>query len=823
MIKSICYGIIMKKYQPGKIEQKWQEKWEEQAIYKAQNRSSKPKKYVLDMFPYPSGEGLHVGHFKGYVATDVISRFYRMKGFNVLHPMGWDSFGLPAENYAIKTGIHPKITTEKNISNIKRQMKMVGLSYDWDREFSTTDEDYYKWTQWIFLKLFEHGLAYEEEAPINWCPKDKTGLSNEEVVEGKCERCGTPVEKKLIKQWLLRITKYADRLLEDVQSLDWPQAIKEMQINWIGRKEGINIAYKVKDSDEEIVCFTTRPDTNFGASFVVIGPEHPMIQRITKKEYLDPVKRYINSTMNRSEEERIAQGRAKTGVFTGSVAINNLNGRELPIWVSDFVLGNVGTGMVVGVPGHDLRDFEFASEFKLPIIRVVVGKDGDRSEITKREQVQEEEGVMVNSDFLNGMDIHRATNLIRDYLEEKGWGKRAVSYHLRDWIFSRQRYWGEPIPIIHCEKCGLVPVPAKDLPLKLPEVKKYEPTGTGQSPLAAINEWVETSCPNCGGKAKRETNTMPNWAGSSWYYLRFADPKNDNVLIQKDIERYWLPVDWYVGGAEHAVLHLLYARFWHKFLYDLGAITTTEPFMKLRNVGLVLSYDGQKMSKSKGNVITPDEIVKEYGADTLRLYEGFMGPFDNTISWDPTSINGVYKFLNRVWELIRRPADQPERATEVEGFDSKGEVALNTLIIKVGSDIEDMKFNTAIASMMKFVNQIFNQSLTDDQKKRFLCLLAPFAPHISEELWEMLGNKQSIHLEKWPDSNEKYLRQETVNIAVQINGKVRDIVKITSDILNKENDILNLVLARPKIRKYLDGKLPKKIIYKPGKILSLVT
>jgi leucyl-tRNA synthetase len=810
----------LKKYFPKDFEKKWQDKWEEAGIYAAQNDDTeRGKKYILDMFPYPSGDGLHVGHFKGYVASDIISRYYRLKGYNVLHPMGWDAFGLPAENYAIKTGIHPKITTVQNIANIKRQMQIVGLSYDWSREIDTTDPNYYKWTQWIFLKLFEHGLAYEDEVPINWCPKDKTGLANEEVVNGACERCGTKVERKVIRQWILRITKYADRLIEDLDSLDWPQFIKEMQVNWIGRKTGINITYNIEGSQETVTVFTTRPDTNFGATFIVLGPEHPLIKKITTTENSEAVDEYIKVSLNKSEEDRIAQGRAKTGAFTGAYAINNLNGKKMPVWVSDFVLGNVGTGAVVGVPGHDLRDFEFAKEFGLEIIRVVKGKDGDTSSITEASQVQEEQGVMVNSDFLDGLDIHDATVKIMDYLEEKGWGERVVNYHLRDWLFSRQRYWGEPIPLVHCDKDGIVAIPESELPLKLPEVEKYEPTGTGESPLAGITEWVNTTCPKCGGPAKRETNTMPQWAGSCWYYLRFADPGNREKLISKEIEKYWLPVDWYIGGAEHAVLHLLYSRFWHKFLFDIGAITTKEPFQKLTSVGLVLAEGGQKMSKSKGNVVTPETIINEYGADSLRVYESFMGPFDNTISWDPKSINGVYKFLSRVWEIIMR--------LDIEISDKVVEVGLNRLINKVGSDIESMKFNTSVAAMMEFLNLSSKVGLSKDQKKKFLIILAPFAPHISEELWQAIShqpsaiskNSWSIHQQKWPEVSGEFLEEEEVTIVIQVNGKVRDsfVLPKTTD----EKNVLEKAKGSEKVSKFLTGEI-KKTIFISGKILNIV-
>lgn len=833
------YAQIMKKYIPSDIEPKWQKRWQDQKLYKSDLDKTKAKKYVLDMFPYPSGDGLHVGHTKGYVATDIISRYFRLKGFNVLHPMGWDAFGLPAENYAIKKGVHPKITTKTNIANIKHQMQIVGLSYDWDREINTTDSSYYKWTQWIFLKLFEQGLAYEDEAPINWCPKDKTGLANEEVVGGVCERCGTKVEKKRIRQWILRITKYADRLLKDLDGLDWPEFIKQMQVNWIGKKEGINITYKLENSEEKIVCFTTRPDTNFGATFIVIGPEHPFVALLlnsklkSQKSKIKEIKAYVNQAINKSEQDRIAEGRKKTGVFTNFYAINNLNGNRLPIWISDFVLGDVGTGAVVGVPGHDLRDFEFAKQFDLPIIRVVVAKDGDTSEITKPEQVQEKEGKMVNSEFLNGLDIQKAIQKIMDYLEQKGFGERITTYHLRDWIFSRQRYWGEPIPVVHCKNCGVVAVPEDQLPVGLPDVEKYEPTGTGESPLAAISDWVNTSCPKCNGSAKRETNTMPQWAGSCWYYLRFIEPDNRIKLVGSVAEKYWMPVDWYVGGAAHAVLHLLYARFWHKFLYDLKFVSTKEPFHKLSPVGLVLASDGRKMSKSLGNVVTPEQIVKEYGADTLRLYEGFMGPFENVISWDPTSINGVYKFLIRVWEVISNPtAKESNRQLEI---------VLNRLIRKVSEDIESMKFNTSIALMMEFINLSYHQKLSLDHKKKFLIILAPFAPHITEELWQILttdyrlpttaedGRQKtedinwSIHQQSWPKFDSRYLEEEQMTVVVQVNGKVRDTLMIPKDIINNKEIVQNLALASKKAQKFLEGKSVKKTVYVPGKIISLVT
>ncbi len=807
----------MKKYNPQSFEKKIIEKWAKEKIYQAPNSSKKPKKYILDMFPYPSGDGLHVGHFKLYTASDVVSRYFRAKGFNVLHPMGWDAFGLPAENYAIKTGTHPSIRTAQNISNIKAQMQMVGFSYDWSREINTTDPEYYKWTQWIFVKLFEKGLAYEAEVPINWCPKDKTGLANEEVVGGVCDRCGTKVERKIIRQWVLRITKYADRLLEDLEGLDWPRSIKDMQINWIGKKTGINITYKVEGSQEEVVCFTTRPDTNFGATFIVIGPEHPLIQKITQSEYSDVVKKYVDKVINQSEEDRIAQGRAKTGVFTGSYAINNLNGKKLPIWVSDFVLGNVGTGAVVGVPGHDLRDFQFAKEFDIPIIRVVKGKDGDESAITQESQVQEKTGIMVNSEFLDGLDIHEATEAIMNHLEAKGWGKKVINYHLRDWTFSRQRYWGEPIPLVHCPNDGVIAVPIDQLPIKLPNVEKYEPTGTGESPLATIDEWVNIKCPKCGGPAKRETNTMPQWAGSCWYYLRFIDPTNNQQLVTSNLEQYWMPVDWYLGGAEHAVLHLLYARFWHKFLYDIKVVTTKEPFQKLSSIGLVLAADGRKMSKSLGNVVTPEEIVKKFGADALRVYEAFMGPFEATIAWNPRSINGVYRFLNRVWELESRIVNHESREEATK---------INQTIEKVGNDIEELHLNTAVAALMEFVNFVLKKgSISKTNFEKFLILLAPFAPFIAEELWQttnLSDNKNSIHQQAWPKTDKISKSEEFSRIVVQINGRLRDSIMIQKDIESNKELVEKQALDSEKIKKFLDGQTVKRIIYVPGKVINFV-
>ena len=800
-----------KKYFPKNFEKKWQEAWEEGKIYQASNDSEKNKKYILDMFPYPSGDGLHVGHFKGYVASDIISRYYRLKGYNVLHPMGWDAFGLPAENYAIKTGIHPRLTTVKNVSNIKKQMQDVGLSYDWSREIDTTDPNYYKWTQWIFLKLFEHGLAYEDEVPINWCPKDKTGLANEEVVNGACERCGTKVERKVIRQWILRITKYADRLIEDLDGLDWPEFIKEMQVNWIGRSEGTRFKFDLEsDNKEQIEVFTTRVDTVFGVTAVILGPEHELVSILTTDNQKEAVEKYVAESKNKSDLERTDLNKQKSGVFTGSYVVNPMNGDRVPVWVADYVLGFYGTGAVMLVPAHDTRDFEFATKYELPIKRVIES-EGELPYLGS--------GALVNSGEFNGMKTPDAKKAITNYLKEHQKGDFEINYKLRDWLFSRQRYWGEPIPLVHCEKDGIVAIPESELPLKLPETEKYEPTGTGESPLAGITEWVNTTCPKCGGVAKRETNTMPQWAGSCWYYLRFCDPKNSSELISKDIEKYWLPVDWYIGGAEHAVLHLLYSRFWHKFLFDIGAITTKEPFQKLTSVGLVLAEGGQKMSKSKGNVVRPETIIDEYGADTLRVYESFMGPFDNTISWDPGSINGVYKFLTRTWELILRD--------DVTDEDRSIEVALGKLVKKVGEDIESMKFNTSVAAMMEFLNLATKKGLTKSQKKKFLIVLAPFAPHTTEELWSQLSavsrqsseNDWSVHQQKWPEVSDEILEEQEVTVVVQVNGKVRDSFKVSKNV--SETEVLEMAKSSERVNKFLIGEI-RKVIFVPGKILNIV-
>jgi len=797
-------------YDPKSIEPKWQVRWEKDKLYLAEDKSTKKKFYCLDFFPYPSGDGLHVGHFKGYTATDVISRYLRMKGYNVLHPMGWDAFGLPAENYAIKTGIHPKISTRNNITKIRQQMKRAGFSYNWAREFSTTDPDYYKWTQWIFLQMFKRGLAYQAEAPINWCPSCKTGLANEEVVNNRCERCGHFVGKKKLRQWVLKITAYADRLLSDLDDLDWPEAIKTMQRNWIGRSEGAEIEFKVANSDLKIKVFTTRPDTLFGATFIVLAPEHELVEKITTREKQKEVQKYIEVALAKSDIQR-TESKDKSGVFTGAYTINPINNNKIPIWVADYVLWGYGTGAIMAVPAHDVRDYEFAKRNNLPIIEVISGGDVKREAFIG-------EGKLVNSGQFDGLDSRLAIQKITKYLTKYYFGKKAISYKLRDWLFSRQRYWGEPIPIVHCQKCGPQPVDEKNLPLLLPEVKSYKPTGTGESPLAVIPDFVNTKCPKCGGPGKRETNTMPQWAGSCWYYLRFADPKNGKEPIGKEKEKYWLPVDWYVGGAEHAVLHLLYARFWHKFLFDLGVVSTKEPFQKLRNVGIVLGEGGIKMSKSRGNVISPDEIIDKYGADTLRMYELFMGPFDQMIAWDPASVDGVWRFLGRVWRLSCEIAKK-----DSQGTDGRFVPLVHRLTKKVEEDIENMRFNTAIAAMMEFVNEVAKEKekLSPQVLKHFILLLAPFAPHLSEELWQKLGGKYSVTTQPWPKYDPKSLVEEEVVVVVQVNGKLRDKIQVL--VGESEAKIRELALTSDRVQKHIEGKKIKNVIVVPNRLVNIVT
>jgi len=793
-------------YNHKEIEKKWQDYWEKNNSYKTNEDSKNPKFYVLDMFPYPSGEGLHVGHPKGYVATDIVARVKRAQGYNVLHPMGWDAFGLPAENYAIKTGTHPEVITERNISNIRRQMKMIGLSYDWSREINTTDPDYYKWTQWIFLKLFENGLAYKKLLPINWCPSCKTGLANEEVVDGKCERCGAETTKKDIEQWVLKITNYADKLLEGLDDIDWPDKIKEMQKNWIGRSEGWEINFSIGSKDVSV--FTTRIDTLFGCTYLVLAPEHPLIKELpieNKEEVLE----YINKAKNKSERERISEVKDKTGVeLKGIQAVNPINGKEIKVFIADYVLAHYGTGAVMAVPAHDERDFDFANKYGLEIIEVI------NSNNKKEGEAFTEDGTLFNSSEFNGLSSNEGREKIGEYLKKQGKAEKKVNYKLRDWVFSRQRYWGEPIPIIHCSKCGMVAVPEEDLPLRLPHVDKYQPTGTGESPLAAISDWVNVKCPKCGNDAKRETNTMPQWAGSCWYYLRFLDNKNNKEIFGKEIEKKWMPVDLYVGGAEHAVLHLLYSRFWHKFLYDIKVVSTKEPFYKLRNIGLILAPDGQKMSKSKGNVISPDIIVDEFGADTLRVYEMFMGPFDQAIQWNEQGVKGVYRFLTKAWDIVIDCKDNKKSSDEVIA-------AVHKLNKKVSDDLSKMKFNTPVAFFMEFFNYISErkEAFGKEEIERVLKILSPFTPHLCEELWSMMGNEKSILLEKWPEADLSLIKEEKTILIVQVDGKVRERIEIELGISKDEAE--KIVLENETIKKWIGGKEIKEVFYVENKLINI--
>ncbi len=795
------------KYDHKKQEKRWQEFWEKSRVFRAEENSEKPKFYCLDMFPYPSGKGLHVGHPRGYVATDLFSHYKRMNGFNVLHPMGWDAFGLPAENYAIKTGTHPRKTVEKNVEQFKRQLKSIGLGYDWSREINTTDPDYFKWTQWIFLQMFKKGLAYEDELPINWCPSCKTGLANEEVVKGECERCDSLVEKKNVRQWVLKITDYADRLLDDLKGLDWPEPIKEMQRNWIGRSEGAEIVFSVKNSEEEIRVFTTRPDTVFGATFMVLAPEHDLTQKVVsedlKIENKKEVQNYVEESKKKTDLERTELSKEKTGVeIKGLKAINPLSGEEIPVWVADYVLGYYGYGAVMSVPAHDERDYEMAKKYELKI----------RPVIEVEELPFTGEGKVINSGSFNGLSTELMKEKIIEKLEEIEKGKRAVNYKLRDWVFSRQRYWGEPIPLIHCDLCGTVPVPEEDLPVTLPEVEKYEPTGTGESPLAAIDKWVNVSCPRCGMDAKRETNTMPQWAGSCWYYLRYIDPENGKQLVDPEKEEYFMPVDLYVGGAEHAVLHLLYARFWHKFLYDLDVVSTKEPFKSLKNQGLIMAEDGTKMSKSKGNMVSPDDIIERYGADVLRLYEMFVGGFEDEVPWDEEGVVGMRRFLEKVLDL-------EEKVTEKDP-DENLKSLLHRTIKKVTEDIENFKFNTAISSLMILSNEMKDkEKISIEIFTEFLQLLAPFAPHISEEIWQRYED-ESILRSNWPEHDPKVAEKKKITLIVQVNGKLRDKFEVDKGIEKKE--ALKLAKERKAVKKWIEGEEIKKEIFVKDKLVNFV-
>jgi len=795
----------MKPYSHQKIEKKWQKEWEKSGIYKAKDFSKKPKWYSLIEFPYPSGAGLHVGHIRSFTAMDIISRKRRMEGYNVLYPIGWDAFGLPTENYAIKTGIDPRVATKKNTDNFRRQLKGLGFSFDWSREINTTDPNYYKWTQWIFLQFFKKGLAYKAEIPINWCPKDKIGLANEEVIGGKCERCGTPVVQKLKSQWLLKITAYAEKLLAGLKTVDFLPEIKLQQTNWIGKSEGSEIDFLIKNTSLKIKVFTTRPDTLFGATYVVLSPEHYLIQELKNQiQNWEEIKNYLNQAFHKTEEERLKEEKEKTGVeLKGVKAINPANEKEIPVWVADYVLSTYGTGAIMAVPAHDKRDYDFAKKFNLPVIKVI--------DNGQKEKLYEGAGKLINSGKFNGIESEKAKWEITQFVN----GKKTIKYHLRDWVFSRQRYWGEPIPIIICEKCGYVPVPEKELPVLLPKIKNYRPRDDGESPLASISSWVNVKCPKCGGKAKRETDVMPNWAGSSWYFLRYTDPHNNKSFADFKKLKYWMPVDWYNGGMEHVTLHLLYSRFWNLFLYDLGLVPYKEPYKKRTAQGMVLGEGGIKMSKSKGNVVNPDEIVKKYGADVARVYEMFMGPFDQAIAWDPKSIEGVKRFLLKVWNLGLSKKISKTFKNE------KTKKIINKTIKKVSEDIELMSFHTAISSLMVCINEFQSEkNIPQKDWERFLIILAPFAPYLTEELWEKLGHKKSIHLEKWPSFDKKLINEELKEIVVQINGKKRGIVFIGQD--ENETQVKTKALQLKNVSLFLKNKNVKKVIYVPQKVINFV-
>ena len=848
----------MSKYPFETIEPKWQKYWETNKTFKAVEDEKFPKekrKYVLDMFPYPSAAGLHVGHPEGYTATDIYCRYLRMNGYNVLHPMGFDSFGLPAENYAIKTGTHPKTTTNANIQKFTQQIKSLGFSYDWDRCVSTCEPDYYKWTQWIFLQLYKKGLAYEAQTPINWCPSCLTGLANEEVKEGKCERCGAQVTHKTIRQWILKITDYADRLDKDLEGLDWPESVKAMQHNWIGKSTGAEVTFTIADkdgkpTDKNLTVYTTRCDTLFGATYMVVSPEHKIIPDITTSEQEEVVKKYQEEAAKKSDLERTDLAKDKTGVFSGSYAINPVNKKLIPIWIADYVLISYGTGAIMAVPAHDERDWEFAKKFNLPIIEVL------KSDVDVQKQAWTQDGIHINSEFLDGLNKKDAIEKMLDFLEENKIGKKAVNYKLRDWVFSRQRYWGEPIPLIHCPECGTVPVPDNELPLELPEVKSYQPTGTGESPLAAIESWVNCKCPKCGKPAKRETNTMPQWGGSCWYYLRYLDAHNDSQFCSPEAEKYWMPVDLYIGGAEHAVLHLLYARFWHKVLYDIGVVSTKEPFQRLVNQGMITSFafqrknktlvptdeveqkeDGKyyekatgeeleqivaKMSKSLKNVVNPDDEIKSYGADSVRMYEMFMGPLTMSKPWSTQGITGIHRFLEKVWNLSEKTMTDLDLNSKIE--DKSLLSARKTFaqtIKKVTDDTASLNFNTAISQMMIFINEISKlPEIPKAMWQDFVKILSPYAPHLCEELWQKLGNSGTIAYEQWPTANENFIKDDTKTIVVMVNGKKRDTFEAAS---GTADDVLKqTALSRDGVKKFTDGLEIVKCIIVPDKLVNLV-
>ena len=794
------------------VEKKWQKVWDDEKAFAATNDYSKPKYYALVEFPYPSGQGLHVGHPRPYTALDIVARKRRMQGYNVLYPMGWDAFGLPTENYAIKNKIHPKIVTENNVKHFKDQLHSLGYSFDWDREINTTDPKYYKWTQWIFLKLFKAGLAYKKEMPINWCTSCKVGLANEEVVNGVCERCGAPVVRKVKSEWMLKITDYADKLIEGLNDVDYIERVKVSQKNWIGRSTGAEVDFQIKDTEDKLRIYTTRCDTLFGVTYMVVSPEHPYLDK-----YKDQIKNweeivaYREQASRKSDFERAELAKDKTGVAIDSLtAINPVNGKEVPIWVSDYVLMSYGTGAIMAVPAHDERDWEFAKKFHLPIIQVVA-KNGEEVDVNEAAFTDVATGVLINSDFLNGLEVKDAKEKMIKFLEEKGIGQAKTNYKLRDWVFSRQRYWGEPIPIVHCDKCGYVPINESELPLLLPEVESYMPTDNGESPLAAMTDWVNTTCPCCGGPAKRETDTMPQWAGSSWYFLRYTDPHNDKALASPEALKYWLPVDWYNGGMEHTTLHLLYSRFWHKFLYDQGVVPTPEPYQKRTSHGMILGENGEKMSKSRGNVVNPDDIVQEYGADTLRTYEMFIGAFDLAASWSEDGVKGCRRFLDRVWKL-------QDLMTEEEGYSKDLETKMHQTIKKVSNDFENLKYNTAIAAMMTLLNDFYKKgSITRGELKTLIILLNPVAPHITEEMWQIIGCEGRVYQQTWPEFDEAKTVESSVEIAVQINGKVKGTLGIQKD------DPKDQVIAKAKevIADKLTGNIIKEI-YVPGRLVNIV-
>ena len=799
------------KYDHKQVEKKWQDIWDEKQCFKAENGSDKEKFYALVEFPYPSGQGLHVGHPRSYTALDIVARKKRMQGYNVLYPMGWDAFGLPTENFAIKNHVHPAEVTKKNIARFKSQLKSLGLSFDWSREINTTDPSYYKWTQWIFLQLFKKGLAYKKEMSVNWCTSCKCVLANEEVVNGVCERCGSEVVHKTKSQWMLAITKYAQRLIDDLDDVDYIERVKIQQKNWIGRSTGAEVDFKTTEGDT-LTVYTTRPDTLFGATYMVISPEHPMIEQWGDKlANIADVRAYREEAARKSDFERTELNKDKTGVkLAGVAAINPVNGKEIPIFVSDYVLMGYGTGAIMAVPAHDDRDWEFAKKFGCEIIEVVSGgEDVQKAAFTAKDET----GILVNSDFLNGKTVKDAIPAMIEWLGEKGIGRAKVQYKLRDWVFSRQRYWGEPIPIVKCDKCGYVPLPEDQLPLELPNVHTYEPTDNGESPLAHMTDWVNTTCPCCGGPAKRETDTMPQWAGSSWYFLRYMDPHNDKALASKEALEYWSPVDWYNGGMEHTTLHLLYSRFWHKFLYDIGVVPTKEPYAKRTSHGMILGENGEKMSKSRGNVVNPDEIVDTYGADTMRLYEMFIGDFEKAAPWSPKSIKGCRRFLERVWSLAEKVQDGDEYSKEHEAL-------MHRTIKKVGEDADNLKANTAIAALMTMLNEFYDKGVNRAEYKTFLALLNPFAPHITEELWQQLGETGLLSVAPWPQYDEAKTVESTVEMAVQVNGKLKGTIKLAAD-ADKQTAI-DAALAEEKVQHAIEGKQIVKQIVVPGKIVNLV-